>query len=369
MPDLILFQSRTASQSVSAQISSKFEDSVIGETNKKSQPQTVLSMIILSILMVIGVGVFLTQFQYNPAVLHKDALLPEPEKDKPSSKWAPDASLVPLPEGVQPLGATEIFNARNLSDKINGKAELYLSAGFTRLVSQRFEDNRTTDLWMEVFVYDMGNSQNAFSVFSAQRRKDADPLNLTRYAYRTSNAIFLIHGRYYVEIIASKGSEHALKPVKTMAETFIRNTPAEAATVDETKLFPEAKMVKDSIVLISSDAFGFDGYKKIYTAEYEFDDHRLMAYLSHRSSPKEAKELALNYAKFLLAFGGQDIEAELSIKDARLIKIMDTYEIVFSHDSYLAGVREAATIDRAKLSAVQLYNRLHEVGNESRSKQ
>lgn len=45
--------------------------------------------------------------------------------------------------------------------------------------------------------YDMGNSQNAFSVFSAQRRKDADPLNLTRYAYRTSNAIFLIHGRYY----------------------------------------------------------------------------------------------------------------------------------------------------------------------------
>jgi hypothetical protein len=274
-----------------------------------------------------------------------------------------------LPEGIKPLGATEIFDARNLSDKINGKAELYLSAGFTGLVSQRFMDNRTTDLWMEVFVYDMGNSQNAFSVFSAQRRKDVATLGLTPYGYRTSNAVFLIHGRYYVEIIASKGSEDALEPLTIMAETFIRNTPAEAAKVKETILFPKEKLVKDSIVLISSDAFGFDGYKMIYTAEYEFDDHRLMAYLSHRSSPKEAKELASNYAKFLLAFGGQDIKAELSIKDARLIKIVDTYEIVFFHDSYLAGVREAATIDQGKLSAARLYNRLHEVGNESRSKQ
>ena len=199
--------------------------------------------------------------------------------------------------------------------------------------------------------------------------KMRSPLSLAPYAYRTSNALFLIHGPYYVEIIASKGSEHVLEPVKIMAETFIRNTPAEAATVNETALFPEEKLVKDSIVLISSDAFGYDGFKKIYTAEYEFDDHSLMAYLSHRGTPAEAKELASNYAKFLLAFGGQNIEAQLSIKDARLIKILDTYEIVFSHDSYLAGIREAATINQAKMLAIRLYNRINEGGNESRSEQ
>ena len=347
----------------------KFEALVIREINRKSRRQTFLSMVILSILMVIGVGIFLAQYQYNPAVLQKDALLPEPNKDKPSSQLFPNASFVPLPEGVQPLTATEIFDASNLSDKINGKAELYLSAGFTRLVSQRFTDKRAADLWIEVFVYDMGNSQNAFSVFSAQRRKDAESLSLAQYAYRTSNALFLIHGFYYVEIIASKGSEDVLAPVKIMAETFIRNTPAEAATVNETVLFPEEKLVKNSIALISSDAFGYDGFKKIYTAEYEFDDHSLMAYLSHRRTPAEAKELASNYTKFLLAFGGQNIEEQLSIKDARLIKILDTYEIVFSHDSYLAGIRDAATINQAKMLAIRLYNRINEGGNESRSEQ
>ena len=263
----------------------------------------------------------------------------------------------------------EIFDALNLSDKINGKAELYLSAGFTRLVSQRFKDERATDLWMEAFVYDMGNSQNAFSVFSAQRREDAESLALAQHAYRTPNALFLIHGRYYVEIIASKVSGQVMQPVKMMAETFIRNTPAEAATVNETELFPKQELVKNSMVLISSDAFGYDGFDKIYTAEYEFDDHGLMAYLSHRRTPVEAKELASAYTVFLLAYGGQNIEAQLPIKGARLIEILDTYEIVFSHGSYLAGIREAATINQAKTLAIRLYHRIKEGGNESRSEQ
>jgi Family of unknown function (DUF6599) len=324
-------------------------------------------MVILSILVVIGVGLLITQSRFNPGVLQKNAFLPEPNKDKPYPRLSPNVYFVPLPEGIQPLTATEIFDARDLSDKIDGKAELYLSADFTRLVSQRFKDERDADLWMEAFVYDMGNSQNAFSVFSAQRREDAESLGLAQHAYRTSNALFLTHGRFYVEIIASKGSGEVLQPVRMMVETFVHNTPAEAATLSETERFPKQELVKNSIVLISSNAFGFDGFDKIYTAEYEFGNNRLTAYLSHRKTPVEAKKMAADYAQFLLAYGGQNMEEKLPIKDARLIKILDTFEIVFSHDSYLAGTREAATINQAKTLAIQLYQRIREGHNGSRS--
>ena len=340
---------------------------MIRENKKNSRRQTFLSMVILSILMVIGGGIFITQFRFNPGVLQKNAFLQEPNKKQPSTPLAPDASFVPLPEGVQPLTSTETFDARNLSDKIDGKAELYLSAGFTRLVSQRFRDERATDLWMEAFVYDMGNSQNAFSVFSAQRREDSESLDLTQHAYRTPNALFLTHGRYYLEIIASKASEQVLQPVKKMAETFIHNTSVEVSVVNETALFPKQGLVKNSIVLISSNAFGYDGFDKIFTAEYEFDDSRLTAYLSHRKTPEEAKKMASAYWQFLLAYGGQNIEEKLPIKDARLIKILDTFEIVFSHGSYLGGIREAATIDEAKMLAIDLYHRIKEGSNEPRS--
>jgi hypothetical protein len=342
---------------------------VIQENKNNRRQQTFLSMVILSALVAIGVGIFITQFHFNPSVLQKNAFLSEPNKNQPATPLAPTAYFVPLPEGIQPLTPTETFDARDLSDKIDGKAELYLSAGFTRLVSQRFKDEHEADLWMEAFVYDMGNSQNAFSVFSAQRREDAASLDLTRNAYRTSNALFLTHGRYYVEIIASKVSGQVLGPVKKMVETFIRNTPAKIATVNEVELFPKQELVKNSMVLIASNAFGYDGFDKIYTAEYEFDQQRLMAYLSHRNTPEQAKKMTSAYTQFLLTYGGQNIEEKLSIKDARLIEILGTYEIVFSHGSYLAGIREAATIHQAKTLAIRLYHRIKERGNESRAEQ
>jgi len=348
---------------------SKLEDTVIQEDKNTSRQQTFLSMVILSILMVIAVSIVITQYHFNPAVLKTDALLQASNKDKPSPQLVSNTYFVPLPEGIQPLTESEMFDARNLSDKIDGKAELYLSAGFTRLVSQRFRDERTPDLWMEAFVYDMGNSQNAFSVFSAQRRQDAESLALAQYAYRTPNALFLTHGRYYLEIIASKVSGQMPLPLKMMAETFIRNTPVEAAVINETVLFPKQKLVENSITLISANAFGYDGFDKIYTAEYKVEDSRLTAYLSHRKTPREAKKMALAYTQFLLAYGGQNIETQLPIKGARLIEILDTFEIVFFHGSYLAGIREAATIDEAKMLAIELYHRIKEAINESRSEQ
>jgi hypothetical protein len=341
---------------------------VIREYKNGSRRQTLLSGLILSALLVIAAGVFITQSRFNAAVLQKDAILRASGKNRPSLNLAPNVLFSPLPEDIQPLSSTETFDARTLSDKIDGKAELYLSSGFTRLISQRFKDDRSADLWMEAFVYDMGNSQNAFSVFSAQRREDAVSLDLTQNAYRTPNAVFLTHGRYYLEIIASNASEKLPAPVKVMAETFIRNTPAEAVTVNETALFPKQEMVKNSIVLIASNAFGYEGYDKIYSAEYELNGQRLTGYLSHRRTPEEAGKLASSYAAFLLTYGGQNIEERLPIKDARMIKILDTSEIIFSHDSYLAGVREASTADQAKTLASRLYHRINGADNGSRSK-
>jgi len=341
---------------------------MIRENNNNNRNQTILSMVILTVLLVIGAGIYITQSHFNAGVLNKNAFLPAPDKNKPSSKLAPNRYLTPLPGGIQPLTSAEIFDARTLSDKIDGKAELYLSAGFTRLVCQRFKDERSADFWMEAFVYDMGTGQNAFSVFSAQRREDAMPLDLTQNAYRTPNALFLTHGRYYVEIIASKASKEMPKSVILMAETFIHNTPAEAVSVDETALFPKKEQVKNSIVLIASNAFGYDGFDKIYTAEYEMNHQRLTAYLSHRKTLEEAKKMASAYTQFLLTYGGQKIEEPLPIRDARMIKILDTYEIVFSYGPYLAGVREAATVSLAKMLVDQLYQRIKETNNGSRSK-
>ena len=338
---------------------------MIREKKNSGPRQTSLSVVILSVLFLIGAGVFVVQFNFNPAILQGDAFLPAKEMDTASSPPSLNESFAPLPDGITPLTPVEIFEPGTLSDKINGKAELYLSAGFIRLTSQRFTVEHAAGLWIEAFVYDMGDNQNGFSVFSSQRREDAESLELTRHAYGTQNALFLLQDRYYVELIASESSEQAASPLKMMAETFIRNTPAEAATVSETDLFPKEDLVTDSVALIASDAFGYEGFDKIYTAEYSFGDVWLIAYYSHRQTSEEAEALAAAYTEFLVTFGGKAVETNVRVDSVRLIEILDTYEIIFSHGPYLAGVRDAATIEEAEKLAIKLYNRIKEADHGS----
>lgn len=334
---------------------------MIRESKTPSRPQTVVSLVIFLALMGIAAGIFLAQYRFNPAVLPKEAFLPAEGGNRTAVSPPESTSLIPLPRGLIPMSAPETFDTHNLSDKINGKAELYLSAGFIRLTSQRFSLEGASGLWIETFIYDMGSVQNAFSVFSAQRRMDSEPLDMAQYAYRTPNAFFLAQGPYYLEIIASAASAQAGAPMQKLAENFIRENPMETTAVGETELFPTQELVANSITLIATDAFGYDRFNQIYTAEYKSGGSRLTAYLSRRGTSQEAQELARAYREFLIAFGGQPVAAELPIKNAQVTEILESYEVVFSHGPFLAGVREAASLEGAKEMASRLYQRLKEV--------
>ncbi len=337
---------------------------MIRASQQISRRQTTLSLIILSILVFIGFGIFFTQSRFNRAILSVDALLPAAGQTVPK---APDTVLPafkPLPPAIEPLTAPESFDPGTLSDKINGKAELYLSAGFSSLVSQRFRAVADSDLWIEAFVYDMQNSQNAFAVYSLQRRENAESLSFARYAYRSPNAVFFVHGRFYVELIASQAAGPAIESMELLAARFVRNTRSESAAIAEQDLFPKQNLIEDSIALITADAFGFEQLNQVHTAGYRINDSTLSAFLSRRRNPGEAEKLALDYSRFLINFGGIKLDSQLPIENYQYIEILDSFEIIFSHGSFVAGVREAATREQAETLAIQLFNQLKEVAGE-----
>ncbi|MDP2647462.1 MAG: hypothetical protein Q8P24_21235, partial [Desulfobacterales bacterium] len=262
----------------------------------------------------------------------------------------------PLP--MMPLSGPETFLPQNLFKKINGKAELYLSAGFRKLESQVFQDAGNADFWMEVFIYDMVSSVSAFSVFSSQRRSGAPSLDLTPYGYRTDNAVFLAHGPYYVEIIASETSERVANILRTMAESFIKENRIEPGAVSEGDIFPVSGLVKNSISMIAANAFGTDLLDRVFTAAYESNGARIMAFLSRRNSAGEAAGLVQRYHAFLLEFGGRALKPDVKISDARMAEILETFELVFSHGPFLAGVRESPDKTRAEMLAARLFEQL-----------
>ena len=98
-----------------------------------SRMETCSGVGILLCLVAVAAGVFLRQFSFNPAVLvARNAGLQMRQQSQPPSDFAS------LPPELKPFGPPETFAPDNLYDKIDGKAELYLAAGFVRLHCQRF---------------------------------------------------------------------------------------------------------------------------------------------------------------------------------------------------------------------------------------
>lgn len=267
-------------------------------------------------------------------------------------------SLISIPEGVLPETPPETFNPDNLYEKIDGQAELYLSAGFKRLKSQSFVKADQPDLWVDLFVYDMGNVLNAFAVFSMQRREECESVRLGQFSCSPENALFLVHGPYYVEIIASKGNAEVSEIIQFMAENFVRENQVEVKPIVELSLFPRANLIENSISLIPANAFGYDGLNRVFVAKYALGQKKLTAFISRRESPLKAEELALKYHAFLLRYGGKDVKPGTGVKNAKMVEIAEAYEVILTHKSILAGVHEAMDKGEAESLAERVHKKL-----------
>lgn len=319
---------------------------------KPQKLEAYLGFLILFLLLVIAGGVLIKQSRYDEALftaaLSKN--IPVPAHHGPAGPTLDLRDYVP--EGLAVLAPAEGFGPENLSEKIDGKAELYLSAGFLSLLTQRFAEPGQDDQWLELFVYDMGEQQNAFSVYSTQRRADAVDAAFAESAYHTENALFFQQGQFYVEIIGA--SNQMVARMFAIGENFTRKHPASPERMNEFALFPEASLVPASIVLLAENVFGFDRLSHTFTARYRFAEMELTAFLTPQTSADAARQMAAAYHEFLVANGGEDVSLAVPIPDAWVVKVFDTFEVVFVHGLYLGGVHEAERKDLAEELALNL---------------
>lgn len=331
-----------------------------GYKNSYGRIETFISIAVLLLLAATGALIFLKQFRYDPSIFPSGLILSDASV-RPPSNIKPENSL--SFKDMVPLSPAETFMDDNLSEKINGKAELYLSAGFKNLTCQRFKKPGDPGSWLEVFIYDMGNIANAFAVYCVQKREGFIPLELTGYSYKTENAIFFVCDRFYVEITSSIVSGSLMDSMLSFSKDFIKKTGAGEKIIPDTRLFPAENLDEKSIVLFPSNAFGFDRLNMVFTADYKTQKGKIKAFLSRRKNQAEAKELAGSYSDFLVMLGGKKIKSETKMNNAATIDIMDAYELIFSNGPFLAGIHSADNLKEAKDLAAALNKKLGENGS------
>jgi len=256
-----------------------------------------------------------------------------------SEKLAPSIAHLP---GLNVSGSAEVFSPDTLWEKINGQAEFYLSAGFVSLTSQLYEGIEHVDSMIEVNIFHMGSLLNAFSVFSLQRRDNAQVMDVTAFAYQTENTVYLVHGPYYLEILWIQPLDGDITLLKSLAEQFVRETPVKEQELPQLARFPLENLVRGSASMISRDVFGLNSLDNVFTAEYQAGEDRATAYFSIRKTDQDARELVDDLHTYFKNYGGRDVKPGLALLGARMIEIMGSFDLMFSVGPYFAGVHEAS---------------------------
>lgn len=335
--------------------------------------QRMASLAVLAALCVLAAWLLATRTRLNPAVVvaltapapkagaagtsAAGAPQASPEGGGAQAAKAPEgglASLLPdaAPGGPKALAPAESFTPATLSDKIDGKAELYLAAGFTAMADRGYQAGGAR---IDVYLYRMKSPDAAFAVFSGQRRPGAAQSPLAKNAYLTDNALFLTSGRDYLELIADRAGAKAA--LESLAKAVLAGLAPEGGAagakveVQPQELFPRAGLKADSIRLAVADAFGCQGLTGVYTAEYEAGP---AAFLSRRKDAAEAASQMRLYQKFLTDNGYAQQAAPGAPAGVMVLAMEGSVEILFTRGAVLAGVHDAPDLTAALRQAAAL---------------
>ncbi|MHC4616872.1 MAG: DUF6599 family protein [Planctomycetota bacterium] len=331
--------------------------------------ESAISISLLGALFLIGFGMFLKQRSSDISRFGIDAASAQQSAQELFSGLNEDWALAPLaPPGFDALSQTETYTAENLYEKINGKADFYVDAGFESLSTQRFISKDSENLWMELYVYDMDSIRNAFSVYSRQKRPDVQAFPDVQFGYKTGNALYFVRGRYYIELRGSSESDELIESITQVARNIRANLPVNQDThIEELSIFPPENLIPDAFKLYLTDTFGFEGLTDTFTARYKFDDETITAFFSKRPNPKDARNAAQSYYSFLIDSGCSSKTTTNQTLENLQANVVDSYgttEIVLATGPFIAGVHEADNQQAAEKLAEILALRLSDLAGK-----
>jgi len=359
------------------------EVSIIGITSKEvdmaerngkaerrvSKTETVIGILILIGLAALGTGVYYRQFQYDNKLFGVD--LPA-ENGSAVKSGEPESGIGKLLRelGGELAGGMEVemlpvesFTRENVYEKIDGKDQAYLSRGMKTLDVLPVNWKGAAGESFEVFVYDMGEAENAFGIYSAMKTDDpewnpsaampqsssashpaAPDSQLT--GQKGENAIFFIKGPYYVCLLGSSTSAELMGGMEALGLKLAERLPGQTGRFWVLDVFPEEGRSKEGLGYVKEAFLGTKFLDRVYTMRYKVakaaDGAEPLGYLTRRKDAAEAGRLFDELEKYYRDSGGTDVQT-MAAGMCRTLQA-DFYgmqEFAFVCGEYVGGVTES----------------------------
>ena len=245
---------------------------------------------------------------------------------------------------------TAIYTPLNLWQKIDGRADLYLSFGMEKMTFGTYQRVGEPSEYVDVYWYDMGSPEGAFGVYRAEYGGHVTPLTIGDEAYLSGGSIFLRKGNDYVRIEAPEDSEMYGMIVEQIAEAIAGDIKDNGEKMWAERLLPAEHQIEGSFQFHARDAFSLDFLHDVFSADYDYDGGRVTLFVYQAPDAAAATETAAKYATFFEEFG-----RVVSNDEGLLIgESGGVFDAVFTHDAYLCGVTGGGNAEQVERAAALL---------------
>lgn len=307
----------------------------------------------------------------NLARVSLDALAGDPartvvESVPPSagraSSPAPTPTAVPasargaLPGELAPPGFSEgkpaTFDADNLYEKIDGRANYFTSRGFRSLSFVSLTSvGDPAAASIDVELYDMANAENALSAYGGEKSAEiASERHAAGLWHLDRNALYLTQGRYYLRAIGSDESE------ATRAALLAVKARIQAAFPGEAQELPWAHRLLGVLGIASGQiefhreaAFSFGFANDVYSAL--LDDQATEVFVTVTADETAAANLVRQFVDGFASYGERVASGgETWVKD----RYLSSYATARAHRAFVFGVRGAPDLEAARAALAKL---------------
>jgi hypothetical protein len=259
-------------------------------------------------------------------------------------------SLVPknAPNGWALKRVPETFTRETLFEHIDGQADLFLQYGFEGSVFAVYRKGDSSEDKIDVDIYNMGNSLQAFGLFSRFRQEES-PAGIGLNSYMEDRYAFFYKGKYFVALQATDSNPSILKRLAQEIESRISD---DSTPPKEIGYFPKNGLKPGSIEYFPTGLLGREflkrGFKASYVKKKETEtnakamseDGELSLFLSVFENSQDASN-AMNLFREHLSKEGRLAQGVSTQFGPDVLSGLDPYQgkiIVACKGNYLLGV-------------------------------
>jgi Family of unknown function (DUF6599) len=293
------------------------------------------------------------------------ATVPDPQR--PLASMLP---LVDIPAGwtVSKYGTKHIetFNADNLFEKIDGRAESFTQNNVIGMAYTSYHPTGDDSNEVQVYIFEFDHSKpyRAQSKYSSEKPEEFKTVKIGTEGYTSAGSLLFFVDPYYTQIVSTKDDAKFADFATEMAKR-IAAKQAPATSADEHGEGMPAKPADISAVafgllpagsgrsepkFVAQDVFGYGFLSDVFMADYKEGEVTWQGYIRPYATVEEAKEVFEKYLASAKQDGGDPKPVQAEGADRMIVNSnVGLVDVIFQKGNVVGGAN--GSTDAAKAEA------------------